>query len=111
MINLIQVSNTFERLNYFNSLTSKQKKEAISDNRPEIVSLLKTSDNFKNLNNFNNLSLKQKKEAVAGKTGVKTVASQDFINKLSDLLERYNDENDNEDQGQRRLALAAVRLR
>jgi hypothetical protein len=101
----IQVSNTFERLNYFNSLTANQKRQAVAGSQDEIVSLLKTTDTFQKLNNQNNLNpfSQQKKPAFDKRPqNVKTIADKNFINRLSDLLERYNDDEDEEKERKRR---------
>jgi hypothetical protein len=63
---LIKVSNNYERLNHFNNLTLKQKKEAISDH----------SENVSNLEHIN----------------LKPIASSDFANKLSELLDEKKNE-------------------
>jgi hypothetical protein len=89
----IQVNNTFERLNYFNGLTSKQKSQVVSGNKRGIVSLLQTSDNFQ----------RQKKENEKNQNNrnIKTIANKDFINKLSDLLGSYNEEEEEKQERER----------
>jgi hypothetical protein len=92
----VDVKNTFEKLNYFNGLTAKQKNQAVTANKDGIVSLLQTTDNFQRLHSFTDLSLKQKKDAVASKKQgvIKTIANKDFINKLSNILGRYSEDDE-----------------